>query len=85
MLGAKEQIIEALMMGLRLSEGVPLERLQQLSGKSWQSFVDERQVERASATGLLVIEEDHCAKPTLIRTTPKGRVVLDHLLGCLLR
>ena len=84
-LDAKEQVTEALMMGLRLSEGVPLERLQRLGGDRWQSLLDQRQVERAITNGLLLVEADPSAEPALIKATPQGRAVLDHLLGCLLR
>ena len=75
----REQAIEALMMGLRLAEGVPLARLEALAGASWRAVVDEAARVRAVAAGLL--EE----APDRLVATAAGRQRLDALLRALLR
>jgi putative oxygen-independent coproporphyrinogen III oxidase len=78
-LAPREQAIEALIMGLRLAEGVPLARLEALAGASWRAVVDEAARVRAVAAGLL--EE----APDRLVATAAGRQRLDALLRALLR
>jgi len=69
---AADQATEALLMGLRLGEGVSLERLTALSGRD---PVDRRAVDRLAGQGLLSTEQDR------LRATPAGMLVLDRLLA----
>ncbi len=65
---------EFLMMGLRLSEGVPLARFERLAGRP----LDATRLKPLIADGLLALDG-----PTL-RATPQGRLVLNSLLKALL-
>ncbi len=66
-LSERDRRLETLLMGLRLNEGVALERV--------RSLVDERAAERLAEQGLLAVEADR------LRATPAGMLVLDRLLG----
>jgi oxygen-independent coproporphyrinogen-3 oxidase len=72
LLSAGEAADEALVMGLRLSEGVDAEALQERFEKP---IVDWRAVDRLSASGH--IERDGGR----VRLTPAGRLLLDRILG----
>jgi oxygen-independent coproporphyrinogen-3 oxidase len=74
----REQAVEALMMGLRLAEGVPLARLEALSGRPWGEIVDSRGLERVVAGGFLEV-----AGGRLI-AGPAGRQRLNGVLAALL-
>jgi len=63
---------EALVMGLRLSEGIDPQALQQRFGKP---LVDNQAVDRLVATGHLEREGRR------LRTTPAGRLLLDRALA----
>jgi len=69
-LTAEEQAEEYLMMGLRLSEGVDLERLAAMDGRQ----LDRARLAPLIAEGLLGLDEAR------ITATPKGRMVLDRLI-----
>jgi len=64
---------EALVMGLRLSEGIDAEALARRFG--CDSIVDWHKVERLVASGHLARDEGR------IRLTAAGRLVLDHILA----
>jgi len=66
-LGARDRGLETLLMGLRLREGVLLERV--------GALVDEGSARRLADQGLLAIEGDR------LRATPAGMLVLDRLLA----
>ncbi len=68
-----ELIIECLLTGLRLTEGVPLGRLGELDA-SWRSMVDERAISTLSDAGWL--DDD----PHSLRLTSGGRLYLDAVL-----
>lgn len=70
-LSRSEQVSEALLMGLRLTDGVPLERLRDLGAQtdSWRSRG------RLVDAGLLQPE------PGVLRTTLQGRLLLNAVLG----
>ena len=63
---------EALVMGLRLAEGVDAERIAIRFGVA---VVDWRQVDRLAASGHLIRDNDRIA------LTPAGSLLLDHILG----
>ncbi|MFT3967660.1 MAG: radical SAM family heme chaperone HemW [Sphingobium sp.] len=75
-LPADERVTEALMMGLRLAEGVDLDALGRRLGV--EAEVDRRAAARLAAQGLVRMEGRRIA------VTPEGMLVLDALLGELL-
>ena len=66
-LGARDRGLETLLMGLRLREGVSLERV--------GGLVDKRAASRLADQGLLAVEGDR------LSATPAGMLVLDRLLA----
>ena len=69
MVAPPEQRIEALLMGLRLAEGVP-----------WSSEgLDLAAVDRLAAQGLLERTDDR------LRVTPRGMLLLDGILAQIVR
>jgi oxygen-independent coproporphyrinogen-3 oxidase len=68
-----EQGEEYLLMGLRLSEGIELERYARLAGQP----VDSEKVDRLIAGGFLARSPDHAR----IAATPAGRRVLNALIA----
>lgn len=66
--------IEALLMGLRLREGVHLKLIAALSGTSPEDLVDAGAMDRLAAQGLLVHEGDR------LRVTEPGMLLLDAIL-----
>ena len=77
-LDAATRVDEAVMMGLRLGEGVPLARLERLGGASFADLIDPRRLERLAAGGFLTV------RGGVLRATDAGRAVLNTLLGELL-
>lgn len=72
-LSATEAADEALVMGLRLSEGIDADALANRIGIG--SLVDWQSVDR-------LVRSDHLTRSgPKIAATPKGRLVLDRLLG----
>jgi oxygen-independent coproporphyrinogen-3 oxidase len=67
----RERALEALLMGLRLREGVALEPI--------SSVLDVRAAERLAAQGLVAIEKDR------LRALPQGMLLLDAILAELVR
>ncbi|NBC88353.1 MAG: coproporphyrinogen III oxidase, partial [Alphaproteobacteria bacterium] len=74
-LPAAEQAAEALLMGLRLTEGIDLAALAARFGMGRGALVDEDALARLRGLGLVWIEGDR------IGVAPPGRGVLDALLG----
>jgi oxygen-independent coproporphyrinogen-3 oxidase len=74
-LSRAEQGMEMLLMGLRLKEGISTNRYNLLTG----SPLDERKISHFAAEGLLV----HGEAAGYLRTTPKGRRVLNSLICAL--
>ncbi len=69
---------EILMMGLRLTEGVPLARIKARSGLDFNEVVSSDRLAPLVDGGLLTLNDSH------IGTTPAGRRVLDSVLAALL-
>ncbi|MBA3676867.1 MAG: coproporphyrinogen III oxidase [Sphingosinicella sp.] len=67
--------MEALLMGLRLREGVDLERIAGLAQTDPAGLIDERALTRHEAQGLVAREGDR------LRATPAGMLLLDAILG----
>ena len=70
-----EQASEALLMGLRLREGVDLERIAALGGREIDLLLDLPAVERLASHGLLVLQENR------LRATAAGMLLLDAILA----
>jgi oxygen-independent coproporphyrinogen-3 oxidase len=73
-LSAEDRAREALLMGLRLAEGVDLDRVAAKSGLAVDEMVDERAVERLGDYGL--VQRDGA----LVTVTPNGMLLLDAIL-----
>jgi putative oxygen-independent coproporphyrinogen III oxidase len=69
-----QRMTEALMMGLRLREGVPLARLEFESGKPSDTFFDPKKIKSLCDEGYLSMANDH------ITATAAGRQRLNALL-----
>jgi oxygen-independent coproporphyrinogen-3 oxidase len=69
-LNAEEAADEYLLMGLRLSEGIDLERFAALRGR----VLDEQRIASLAQDGLVALND------TRLAATPKGRLVLDRLI-----
>lgn len=77
-LDAPARAAEALMMGLRLTEGVSAERFERTVGRTLGECVDAGRLRRLVSGGFLETSR------TGARTTPRGRMVLNAVLGELL-
>ncbi len=71
----EERFLEALMMGLRLRDGVSLSALDE----SWQDYIDQDHMRQAVIEGWLVHEDDN------IRLTREGLLRLNAMVPYLLR
>lgn len=69
---------EALMMGLRLAEGVPLSRIEAETGRPFSEFVNLAQARILEDEGLLTLAQG------TIAATPQGRQKLNAVLSFLL-
>lgn len=66
-------VIEALLTGLRLTEGVPVDRLEALD-RAWRRVIDERALETLIKAGRLARDVE------LLQLAAKGRLYLDAIL-----
>jgi oxygen-independent coproporphyrinogen-3 oxidase len=66
--------IEALLMGLRLTEGIDLTRIAKLADRERAELVDQPAIRRLAGQGLLAAEGDR------LRVTPQGMLLLDAIL-----
>ena len=66
---------EALLMGLRLNEGIDLARIAALTGQAVDQLIDEAAVARLGRQGLLF------RSGTTVRVTEAGTLLLDAILG----
>ena len=73
-LGGQDRAREALLMGLRLAEGVDLERIAALSGLAVANLVDGNAVARLSAHGLVAQSGQN------LRIEAAGMLLLDAIL-----
>ncbi|ABF51981.1 radical SAM family heme chaperone HemW [Sphingopyxis alaskensis] len=74
-LSGRERATEAMLMGLRLTEGVDLARVEARSGLPRADFVDADAVARLAGQGLLVADGDRLA------VTGAGILLLDSILS----
>ena len=74
----EQRFTEALMMGLRLAEGVPLARLTEEAGRPWQELLDEKKLGLLADEGLVTLDD------TRLTATGAGLLRLNGILGYLL-
>jgi putative oxygen-independent coproporphyrinogen III oxidase len=74
-LDAETRAMEALLMGLRLAEGVDLARIAALSGVEEAALIDRAAAEKLAALGLVHITGSH------LTVTEQGMPLLDALLA----
>lgn len=74
-LPAPERATEAMLMGLRLTEGVDLARIEARCGLARDAFVDADAVARLAGQGLMVADGDR------LRVTDGGILLLDSILS----
>ena len=74
---ADSQVLELLMMGLRLGEGVPLRRIERIAGRPLQGCVDPVGLQRALDAGWLELRDDRLV------ASAAGRQRLDGVLRML--
>ena len=75
---AAERLVEVLMMGLRLMEGVPLARIAAETGRPLADWIDGARIDRLERGGFVTLDE------TRITATEEGRQRLDAVLRALL-
>ena len=78
-LGASEKGVEALLMGLRLREGVDLHRIAALAERPIDELVDESAILRLARQDLVKRDEDR------LRVTAAGMLLLDAILPKIVR
>jgi oxygen-independent coproporphyrinogen-3 oxidase len=78
-LGAAEQASEALLMGLRLTEGLDLMALEKRFGIEREALIDPAKLDLHRSLGL--IRPANIQNPDWIGVSEAGMVVLDSLLG----
>jgi putative oxygen-independent coproporphyrinogen III oxidase len=74
---AEERAREALLMGLRLAEGIDRTRFAERTGRTIEDSVDRDVLARCIAEGYIV------ETPDRLMATPEGRIRLDSLLSAL--
>ena len=77
-LNRSERLSELVIMGLRIGEGIPIERFHQVTGQEWTDCLDRDAVSVLIDQGL--IEDD----PSVIRATEAGHLCLNTVIEQLL-
>jgi coproporphyrinogen III oxidase-like Fe-S oxidoreductase len=77
-LAQSERISELLIMGLRLTGGIPRERFRDEAESDIEAALDPARLAELQAMGLLILDRDG------LRATPRGRQRLDSVLSRLL-
>ncbi|MEL6964201.1 MAG: radical SAM family heme chaperone HemW [Pseudomonadota bacterium] len=78
LISINDQIIEMMLMGLRLEEGVDLKRLEQLAGRGWRDILNAAAIDAFFDEGWLTLDE------TRLQATESGLQRLNAILGSLL-
>jgi oxygen-independent coproporphyrinogen-3 oxidase len=74
-LPARERAVEALLMGLRLRDGVDLSRIARRTGIALDQLIDRAAADRLSRQGLVVLDGPK------LRVTDAGMLLLDAILA----
>lgn len=77
-LSSRDRLVECFMMGLRLTEGVPVERLEHEGRDTFEKLIDPSRIKALMGEGLLLFDGK------IIQATPQGRQRLNGLLSYLL-
>lgn len=77
-LDADEQAEEAMLMGLRLAEGVDIAALRRETGRPLEAFVDTDAAAQLAAQGLIELDAER------LRILPAGRLLLDAIASRLI-
>ncbi|MBB2156319.1 coproporphyrinogen III oxidase [Gluconacetobacter diazotrophicus] len=80
-LSARDRAREMLLMGLRLSEGIPEDRFARRTGMAMADALDPAILAAALEEGYLL--RDETTDGPVLRATPSGRLRLEALLGAL--
>lgn len=73
-LSPQDRVLEALMMGLRLCEGISLKYIEAQGGAPWQSFFDLERLENVKAQGWLIEDSEN------VRLSLEGMLRLNALI-----
>jgi oxygen-independent coproporphyrinogen-3 oxidase len=79
LIAPEDKGVEALLMGLRLREGVDMGRVERLAARPWHELVDEAALRRLEQQGLLRRDGPRLA------VEPRGMLLLDAILPELIR
>jgi coproporphyrinogen III oxidase-like Fe-S oxidoreductase len=77
-LDADTQLSETILMGLRLTEGVPESRIQAITGSGFDTTFDTNRLDALVENGFIIRSD------TAIKATPSGRARLDAVIAHLL-
>ena len=77
-IGPAQRFAECLMMGLRLREGVRLDKLSQEAGQDWQTMLDRKRLQALIDENMLTLTQSRLVP------TPDGLQRLNGILGYLL-
>ena len=75
---AEDQVIEMVLMGLRLDEGIDLTKLERLGGRSYRDLLNAEAIDRFEAEGWIKADR------LTLRATSAGMVRLNAIIGALL-
>ncbi len=73
-LSNEERAAELLLMGLRLNSGINKKHFQKLCAIDFESFINQKRKKELLAENLIA------DSPDFIKATPKGRLVLNHII-----
>lgn len=76
--GERERLVELVMMGLRIAEGLDRERFEEIAGRTIEAALDEERIANLAGEDLVILDTRG------LRATAKGRQRLDAVLGYLL-
>jgi len=79
---ARDRLTEMLMMGLRLSEGVPLDRIEMETGRPLSAWLTAGQFERLVRLEMLTLQAQ--GEQSVLKATAQGRERLNSVLASLL-
>lgn len=78
-----QQVTEATLLGLRLSEGLPLSRLEELAGNAYEDYISSQGVELMETNGFLIAGNKQ--RKDVLQATPQGMAMLESVLGYVLK
>ena len=82
-LSPEVQAFEATLLGLRLKEGLPLNRLEAVGGQPWHNFIDVKAIDMLVENGFLIA--DLQSDNPMLYATPAGFLILDSVIEHLIK